>query len=251
MWGNRSPTKPSIWDYSTVTQSCSLFDVLLTMKWINGTNVSPRKALRVQRASHSIVLCTYEPIKAAAACWAQKPMKRFLAWFKTPWEINRWGNRAPTAAWLAPRTCWECWVFTPKGSHPSQRWGKGKYQEQHHPHSREGSPTTKQNVQRTEGWLSPSTLLLSDPSWNAAHSSGVPNTGRTWNWWSKSRGRHEVCKRTGAPPLRRQAGEFWAVQPGKDCVETSQHLPVSGGWQRSWRGTVHHELEWQDKWKWV
>lgn len=58
---------------------CSSFDLLLTTKRINGTNVSPRKALRVQPASHSIVLSTYEPINAAAACWAQKTMKRFSA----------------------------------------------------------------------------------------------------------------------------------------------------------------------------
>ena len=37
------------------------------------------------------------------------------------------------------------------------------------------------------GWFWTSTLLLWDPTWNPASSSGAPNTRRTWSCWRRSR----------------------------------------------------------------
>lgn len=40
----------------------------------------PKESIKGAACITYIVLWTYEPVNAAAACWAHKPMKRFLAW---------------------------------------------------------------------------------------------------------------------------------------------------------------------------
>ena len=65
-------------------------------------------------------------------------------------------------------------------------------------------------------WFWPSALLWWEPTWSPASSSEALRTGKTWTWWSGSRGGHKNDQRDGTPLLRREAERVGAVQPGEE-----------------------------------
>ena len=60
-------------------------------------------------------------------------------------------------------------------------------------------------------WFCPFTLLLWDPTWSPASSSGAPNIARTWRCWSGSRGGSQRWSEGWRiSPVRKVGDPAWA-----------------------------------------
>lgn len=80
-------------------------------------------------------------------------------------------------------------------------------------------------------WSPPSALLLWDPTWGAAPSSGVPSIGSTRIWWSESRGKSQKWSEVWYTSPIRKRWESWGCSGWRREGSRVTLLPSS-----TWRG---------------
>ncbi|KAK4824938.1 hypothetical protein QYF61_021558 [Mycteria americana] len=103
-------------DGNSTTSLGNLFQCLITTMirkkflWTILTSNQPVVYLSTHSNNFNVETTRYL-IRTDCDSWAQKPMKIFSARFEILWEMNRYGDTAPTAAHVATSTHWKRRVF--------------------------------------------------------------------------------------------------------------------------------------------
>lgn len=110
-----------------------------------------------------------------------KPNARSCTWGRTIPNTNTGCVENRLKAPLR-RRIWECWLTR------NSTWSSSVFLQPRNPSASQILAATKAAwVADWERWLSPSTLLLWDPSWSAASRSWLPTTRKMWIYWSVQR----------------------------------------------------------------